>query len=409
MNPSNTKKTRKVLQPRNTAAQPKNLSAKEAEIPSASVSNEAPAVAEATVKTKMTKAPARPKQASSVQDQTPLQQQQQDLFSMINRLPQVMTNGMKDVMGEMSEEEMQKISIEDLNKKVTERIKSQVPEKVAGLDVGMIMSTLLTNAHKLSEMKPQQQTTPAVDSKDNNPSSKSDRAPSVYTEAPQLPASRTGKYGSVQDEKNGHVIYRGFNVTLLSVVTMLIKKLPHKRAYYEPLFKIMKTAMEAAPTKAQQLWKEAVKGREDKLLKYSPENVEYICKNLKSIPMLEMLELEGEWHRFTTGDYQQFWQKLNRLQEISDMIESINPSMMTAIQNMTLRVNQTKPAKLDEQGKVDNLGELFQTLSTEVFSDQTILNGMKEMSADLTKATQESKIPTAPSFLNIMRKATSDV
>lgn len=95
---------------------------------------------------------------------------------------------------------------------------------------------------------------------------------------------------------------------------------------------------------------------------------------------------------------------MSQLQNISEMIDVIHPDMMTAIQEMTLRVNKSDAVKIDSKGNVKNIGELFQILSGEVFKDSKIVNGMQKMSSEIMQAVKDNSIPQPPSFVNILNK-----
>jgi hypothetical protein len=79
--------------------------------------------------------------------------------------------------------------------------------------------------------------------------------------------------------------------------------------------------------------------------------------------------------------------------------------MMTAIQNMTMKVGGSMQPTMDEKGKISNPMAMMSTLTKEVFNDPAIVRGMTQMSNQLIKAMSESQLPTPPSYDKIMRKA----
>ncbi len=157
--------------------------------------------------------------------------------------------------------------------------------------------------------------------------------------------------------------------------------------------------------------------------RYTEENVKYICEHLNTIELLNLLELDTEWHHFKTDDYKNFYAKMNQLQVVSQMIEFLpvqyfsitlnlqkKVGMMTNVQNLALNLGKSKEVALDEKGQPKDMEGLFETLTTAIFEDGNIFAGIKQMTKDvIDKMDNQSSIPQSPAFMNIMNKANSDV
>ncbi len=346
-----------------------------------------------------------------------------NLFSFVNSIPQIATQSVQKTMESVPQEQLEKMSFQDITKLVTSQFSNfplPVPTTTSAsgktnansFDMNSIMVTLMQNASKMVDEKgqfitkiPNENKTKKTEQNDN---SSTNAFPSVFDAPPDRPDERSSKYYNPEEEKKRHIIYKGFNVCLLSLLTMLTDKLPHKTSHYASLRRMIEGVIEVNHCKPREIWKDSIKGREERVQKFSQENVEYICKNLNSIELLNLLELDTEWDHFTSDDYKTFWLKLNQLQNISELIENIPVDMMTAIQDMTLRVNQ-QHVKVDEKGMPENMGELFKILSGEVFNDGKIFEGMQSMSAKLVETLNQNQMPLPPGYSKILEKANNEV
>lgn len=270
------------------------------------------------------------------------------------------------------------------NIKNEEDLKNIVNDNPCGMND--IMSNVIMNIDKM--MKP--------DEKTNNSK--------LPNDTPEIPLNRSKK--SIENEKKNHLIYKGFNESLIGLIDMLIIKLPHKTNHYESIKKMIILSVDINPCKGVETWKESVAGKEDKLQTYSDENILFICKNINSMSFLKILELENEWNKFTPQDFKNLWNSLNQLQNMSEMIDFIPVEMMTSIQNMTLNNENFKISpKFDNSGNILNLKELFNSLSKSIFENDEIVKGMKNMSNNLIKSMQENSIPEPTGYKNILNKA----
>jgi len=326
-----------------------------------------------------------------------------NIFNLMQNLPKMATVNIQKAIQDTPKEQLDKMSFQDVTNLITKNMAEfpvQIPQvnktnsKSQSFDMSKMVATLMKNAEMIVT--------------GNGPTDKKsgNSYPSMFDGPPEIP-ERSGKYSTVEDEKKQHLIYKGFNVTILSLLTLLTEKLPHKTAHYELLRRMIESTISVNPCKPREIWKKTIQGKEDKVQKYSEENIMYICKNLNSIELLNLLELENEWDKFTTDDFKSFHNKLSQLQNLSELIDSIPTELMSSIQNMTLRVNNNNTVKLDENGNPADIGDLFQTLAGEVFKDPQIFAGMQKMSSSLMGAMADSQLPEAPGYSNILKKANS--
>jgi Asp-tRNA(Asn)/Glu-tRNA(Gln) amidotransferase C subunit len=316
------------------------------------------------------------------------------IFDFLKSMPTLVKGNMEETMKSVTEEQLKGMSEKQMQELMMNNLKKSLPQSTpstskapGGFDMGEMMSMLMTKADEMM---------------------KDEKMPSVFEEPPEAPTERSGKYGT-EEQKKSQLIYKGFNLNLLSIFTTLKKILPEKASLYSKLERIVDDVINIDPTKPMKMWRESVKGFEDRLMTYSEENVLFICNNLDKIELLSMLELQPEIPKLTSSQLKDIWTKLNQCQYLCEITDSVPVPMMNAIQNLTLRVNDKTQVKLDDQKKLQNTPELFKTLTEEVFKDEVVYKGMRQMSANIMKSLMESQIPEPPAYLNAMKNAEDSV
>lgn len=333
-----------------------------------------------------------------------------NMFALSNGLNNLCVD-LKQKIEKMPDKDLEEIENNGTEKFVQDAIKdfekSKLPEGAKNIfsmiNLGSTMSILFKNAEKMAkgeiENETKQTSAKQVQKDPNAP-------PSVYDVEPEAPTEKSGKYSNIEDEKKNHLVYKGINATFLKILTMLGEKLPEKRHHYDNIHRIIEKVIDLDPTKPYKMWAKVVKTEEEKekLYKYSEDNVTYILKNLKNIEFLSLLELDGEWHRFTSTDYKTFWTELSHIQMLCEMVENIEPELMTSVQNMSIRFTQGGFVKQGENG-IQNMPQVIGQLANEIFKDQGILKGMTKTMHKMNKVIEENAIPTAPSYDNLEQKA----
>lgn len=220
-------------------------------------------------------------------------------------LKTVISQSMQDAVQSLPKDKLENMSFQDVSKLMTEKVTEAMPKNnKQGFDMSSMMATLMSNAEKM--VMGNLNTTDEKTEEPKDPSG----PPSLYDKAPDAPTERSGKYASIEEEKQRHLIYKGFNTVLISILNMLMEKLPHKRSHYMTLKRLIETVITTNPLKPRELWKNSIDKNpeyQDKLSKYSKENVAFICKHLHNIDPLHTLELNDEWHHFTSDDYKVFF------------------------------------------------------------------------------------------------------
>lgn len=228
---------------------------------------------------------------------------------------------------------------------------------------------------------------------------------------PEKPATRSGKYSMMENELNKpHQAYKAFNVLIFSILNELSEKLPHKADHYRHLRKMIEDTIEMDPAKPSDIFRKSIEGKEKYLEKYSTENVAFICKNIKNIELLNMLELDDEWHHFTTEDLKSFHEKLIQLYTVAFIFQDIIPvelfqkvegfTKSVKVPGFNVNVNPGEPLKPTSQ--------VFSVLVDQLLSDKSMIRDIRKTSMGVISSFQ-NPIPDSEAFESRMRTAQNSI
>lgn len=225
--------------------------------------------------------------------------------------------------------------------------------------------------------------------------------PSLYSSV-EKPSekSKNSVVKEPQDERQKHLVYLDFNQKLIDFVKTLKVKLPHNAKTYDLMIQTIKTYAAQDVTLPMQKWRENTKGHEHCLKVCNKENVQYFLDNAQNVEILNALEIKQNWKYFTPQNIRNLWKYLSELQTYSQMTSIIPPSLMTAIQNMTIRLENEK--KLENFDAMD-LGKALEVLNAAVQEDVDVSKGVQELSKILDNQ-QELKTQIKSKFENIIEK-----
>lgn len=257
-----------------------------------------------------------------------------------------------------------------------------------------------------SQQKPLGESTGQTGGKKETQVSGNTGFPSVFDAPPEKPLDKDRKYPELnakgKKSQNRKELYKMFNQQLMDLLSSLAVQLPDKKKLYDTLARTMNTYIDADPEAALERWKKSVKDHEPKLRVYSVENVEYICKNLPKMELLCLLELENEWHRFTSVQLQQFHAKLKALQNTADLLEDLPEELLDNVGMLAGKFGAPIRDQIKEGKSAIQVGQF---LAEHVFEEPEVLSGFQKVASDVTSALMSNNNVPPPSVSAFIQRA----
>lgn len=230
--------------------------------------------------------------------------------------------------------------------------------------------------------------------------------PPLYGDsAPEKPTEKSKKGDSIlgkEGDRQGHVVYQGFNEQIFAILAALSIKLPENKRLYKNLERIIISTIDKDITSPMTVWlettsgeiSEIIDGKEKKisyasiLRNYTPDNVKRFTNIAPNIPLLHSLEISKNWQRFKPSDRKSLWKHFSSLFILSDTATSIPPDLMSMIQNMTIDLNNQ--GLIDLNKPLDQIGDVVE----KAISGNAALQAMKEKYESLNAARLIPEPPT---------------
>jgi hypothetical protein len=147
------------------------------------------------------------------------------------------------------------------------------------------------------------------------------------------------------EQQQGHVIYQAFNNELYDTLEGLSIKLPHNAKLYRKISKLILANASRDVTYPMKVWIDNIGDNDEILRDCTPENVQAFLKLAPTVPLLECLEIEKNWHLFKPDDVKKLWGYFENMFKYSDAATLVPVEFMTDIQNML--------AELQSKGMID--------------------------------------------------------